>query len=224
MPTFPQPIIIGSMALIALTAIGFMSKLVQSVVNHRALTRASSEILMYLLGLLYTVGALTKFFALGPSWVRWHLADIGFPVMLLLLMTLIKQLTMVPALADAKDDTAFLKLRLEINAARFKMLTFALVISVGYEVFTGLWLVPRAKNKGMQNIPIGEFDWVDIACYVLGSVAAAAILSYQKWIDQMLLDANQTAKVIEAELVRQARNQRERDSRKAYVPSRKKKK
>jgi hypothetical protein len=64
---------------------------------------------------------------------------------------------------------------MEYTINRLKVVPFALAISVAYELFSGY-----VNANADAPVPyIGNFDWIDIAMYSLGSAALAGLLWWQ---------------------------------------------
>lgn len=114
------------------------------------------------LGYIYTVGVVVKFMLLGPAFIRWHVSDFGFPIVLALLFARVA-LFVNRYEYKGKDNTTARKSVTE--ACYLIMLApLAVLASIGYEL-----LVSYSLNQGTQNLQhVGYFDWVDVACYVAG--------------------------------------------------------
>lgn len=204
------------MALYVMTIVYDLVKIVRSVMEWHVLIKPMSERLLKVVAGLYAIGVAAKFSLFGPRLLRWYVSDIGFPVMLLLAFTAIMSGSARSGYRKAKSETEYLELKLKATVSRFKLLAFALILSLKYELFTG-WLIPRAKNTGVQDGDIGEFDWLDILCYLIGSAIAAVILFHQRWIDKLLLDSSRAKDVTKAEEAKQLteiKRQRASESRK----------
>jgi len=126
-----------------------------------------------LLAWLYGIGVALKLSGWGLDFGRYHLSDIGFPVMLITLAALFLEHR------QRYDDrsTEPKRMQSDMNYAknRLKLVPAALGLSVAYEVFAGY--VNRTTEVPVPYI--GDFDWIDIAMYVLGSAAAALLLVWK---------------------------------------------
>ncbi|SRR6266550_350021 len=127
----------------------------------------------WLVALTYAVGVGLKITGIGPDFVRFHLSDVGFPLLL------------GGALADRairlykRNRPSGLPERVTPMLLRLRMLSvvFALVLSVGYEVLGPQVLY--ASHPGAKAMLVGRFDWLDITAYCLGVVLGVAILQWQ---------------------------------------------
>lgn len=121
--------------------------------------------------LLYPVGMGFKLLQVGPEFARFHLTDIGFPVMLGMGLAFIVTYVALRNPSLGKYD------RYRVNH-RFRMpaLLVALLLSYGYEAMVGY--VYRS-NPGISVSMVGNFDWADMAMYTLG--AAIAFWSYRRY-------------------------------------------
>lgn len=130
---------------------------------------------------LYMLGVVSKFGEIGPDFLRWHVGDIGFPVTLMLLFTLFAD----PLGKDwfhKSTDIQKVNTLISYTNMRMTFLGVALAISIAYEVFAGQ-LVNSLNGHGLVAVGIGNFDWIDVAAYVLGaSVAFVLLVFYRKYI------------------------------------------
>ena len=130
------------------------------------LTTANSLFLLYPLGNAYKVAAV------GPEFMRFHLGDIGFPPAVALFLFVVYSLLVGREVStDASGPT--IELLMADNRRKMACAVTAFVLSLGYEWVSGS-LADQLSDS--TNPGIGHFDWIDVACYALGSAALYACL------------------------------------------------
>lgn len=150
------PLLVVTVFIMATTAyVGFHPK---SGPAHRF------EYRLRFLAMIYGLGCVLKFMVLGPDFVRWHLADVGFPAMIVAAYVALygywyKKIQPIEDYARAKRSLA------EATVAQFAA-PIAVLISCAYEFSA------HAAQTSAQAGPVyvGRFDWVDIVCYVVGGL------------------------------------------------------
>lgn len=111
---------------------------------------------IYIITALYPLGLGSKMALVGPDFLRWHIADIGFPVMVGLVFLRSR---------GYNPNVTWRTIQQRIG--------FGLVLSYGYEIAAGRMV---ASLEGEKEIPyIGGFDWVDIVAYTIGAVLAIGL-------------------------------------------------
>lgn len=126
-----------------------------------------------LLALLYPIGVVLKLSGWGLDFGRYYLADIGFPVALVAMAAIfIKRRQWYE---DHSTEQKRAQSYMNYAKNRLKLVPVALGISVAYEMFAGY--VNRTTTVPVPYI--GDFDWIDIAMYVLGSIAVALLLVWK---------------------------------------------
>lgn len=154
---------------------------------------------------LYPMGVGFKSAAIGPEFLRFHLSDIGFPVFVGYTMYHHFRLGFEknnPQLGhDALADMAQ-KLR-----HRKVALAVGLIVSYGYEVFTGFLYGLRPD---MEPWLVGDFDWWDIVNYTLGAALCYLLLRF--WA-QKLAAAQVEQAALEAAADEERRRQRRQQRR-----------
>jgi len=108
---------------------------------------------------IYLVGVALKATIIGPDWLRFHLADFGFPVMVASLL-----------LRGLRPGET-----LEEYLSRYRMLLLvALGLSIAYEISCGLLYYWRSD---LTVVGVGRFDPIDVGLYALGTATGLWILS-----------------------------------------------
>lgn|GEM_PF-5200275 len=121
--------------------------------------------LLNLGAIVYPIGVFLKFGLVGPDWVRFHMSDLAFPIAV---ATFILQFAWVSAGRSDSVSVVVRSRRLMIAAA------IGLAFSVAIECFEGYAVVHLYRyNQG-----IGAFDWIDIACYVAGTLYVVGVALY----------------------------------------------
>lgn len=136
-----------------------------------------------LLTSLYFIGVALKISGLGPDFGRYHLADIGFPVVLIAAAGLFLEYwrryeDRSTQLKDLQSDMKYAKNRL-------KLVPVAFGLSVVYELFAAY--LHRTSPTPVLNV--GDFDWIDIAMYAFGSAAVALLLAWKVKLHRDYFDA-----------------------------------
>lgn len=117
---------------------------------------------------LYPIGLGMKITTLGPSFLRWHLSDIGFPVFLGLVI-LFHTFWGAYLRGDSEYGPIPRAERIGLYAKyRQRMLLVTLALSYIYECGVGLIYA----FTGRAPFQIGNFDWLDMLFYTLGAGAA----------------------------------------------------
>lgn len=134
---------------------------------------------VYLVILLYPIGVACKGIEWGPQFMRYHLADVGFPVMIGWAWTTFKRSRWSWPVGRNENETRYVQSINWIIAMRMYC-SFALVLSYGYELLEGVlhaYVAPQFIRTH-THYPLGGFDWADMACYTLGTIAALLALQY----------------------------------------------
>ncbi len=132
------------------------------------------ESLQAILMMLYPLGNALKFGLVGPVWLRWHLGDIGFPVAIAYVAWKLLVSKHMPI--DAKLKSEQWRQAIRRANAWIVVLVVAIGVSFAYEIMTGFIVGILKRNDPTRPLNIGEFDWVDIACYTAGGLLAIGIL------------------------------------------------
>lgn len=129
--------------------------------------------IIVLVAYCYGLGVSLKLASIGPEFARYYLADIGFPVMLVLFMSVLS--SYVRRYDDkSTEDLRIRSARLH-DVARLWLVPVAFTVSLGYELFSGL---VHARADG--PVPyIGNFDWLDVVMYAIGSLVLAGLLLWK---------------------------------------------
>jgi hypothetical protein len=99
---------------------------------------------------LYIVGVACKFGLVGPDWLRFHLSDVGFPLVIaLLLWGMYKKKYSGMSMSTMTER---FKLELQIIHVYMMYAVTGFVISVLYEVVTGIMVTALAANAK----PVGD--------------------------------------------------------------------
>lgn len=162
-----------------------------------------------LLVVTYPLGVILKITLIGPDFVRWHLADLGF----------------VPALAAILVGPAWLtnkrKLKSELVSERINFrcrftrvyrvfLFIAAALAIAYEYIAG-WGVTVLRARGeADGIHIGAFDGIDVVFYLVGGSLALYLAT--KLIQLLELELT-SALQAEKALAKAAKRQRRRSPR-----------
>lgn len=116
------------------------------------------------LSLLYLLGNALKVASVGPEFARYHLGDVGFPAAVaLLIFTAYNLVAWSKPVAD--DQLSIAAHVLKRNCLKMRITLCAVVLSVVYEVLSGV-LVGQLGDR--PNPGLGRFDWIDVACYLVG--------------------------------------------------------
>lgn len=125
----------------------------------------------FLIAMIYPIGVGFKIVQVGPEFVRFYVADIGFPVFFGLAYGeyIAYQATRDKAGQPVLDR--YSKSRIT-HRAKTRAMVIALAISYGYEILTGY--IYRS-NPDVSVSLVGNFDWVDMLMYTLGAGSALVI-------------------------------------------------
>jgi hypothetical protein len=129
---------------------------------------------LYMIGAsLYPLGVGCKFAILGSQFMRFHLSDIGFPLMLGYSIFMHRQ----HSVDDDKTSEEFYSLEatLVVLRRRSTSLLIALGLSYAYETVVGLMYSSR-DDMAVQMI--GNFDLLDMVMYTVGTCLGLALLAF----------------------------------------------
>lgn len=148
---------------------------------------------------MYGIGLICKVLMIGPEFLRWYVADIGFPAAVGLFLSLGSEVlnrNKVAAMSE-RDHTDWVLFNRQF------MLIYAGILSIGYEFVTG-FLYARSD---LEVSSVGSTDPIDILMYVTGVATALWFVRREKRIiqEQRLEEDAQIAKA--AEKVKQARHE-----------------
>lgn len=165
-------VFLAGVALCLLYIFVHVVKIVQLHRNPQDRRYAILLLIVKIIAALYPTGVLLKFSGFGPDWLRFYLADFGFPVFVAMTLSAL----LGPRLIHFSDEKT-LAVRYEniFLDIRFKerMLLVAVVLSIAYEAIAGFihWVNDsRAEQVDMQGV--GTFDVIDVVMYVLGAAVA----------------------------------------------------
>lgn len=154
-----------------------------------------------LLTWIYAIGVILKMSGLGPEFGRYYLADIGFPVVLIYVASLFLESRL--KYEDRSTEDKLLRSDMQYAKNRLKLVPVALGIAICYELLAGY--INRSAEAPVPYI--GDFDWIDVLMYIVGSAATAGLLLwklslYRAFFNsaQRLEDAKQHARTIAAQL------------------------
>ena len=169
---------------------------------------------------LWPTSLIAKILIIGPSFLRWHVGDIGF---VLMLPAMIKLTMSVPAMRKSADEPlSAVYMRSVDNLMITKYMVFVMtVIITGYEVLMG---VLYKTHPDVEPIGVGSFDPIDVAMYLLGAFIGAKLLNVMADKFRDLAAVSQAHETLVAnELRAQQRQNRTRPqkARKHHNPSRK---
>jgi hypothetical protein len=117
----------------------------------------------------YFIGVISKVGEFGPEFVRYHLGDIGFPVATAGILLSISQLRAGPTSRSMSDLERFTYHR-DQASGWMKFIVIGLVLAYAYEIVVPAILYGIADQKGItENLPVGNFDWLDMLAYTLGA-------------------------------------------------------
>lgn len=133
----------------------FVASAIWSVIKHRTEYSALKAALACVAA-LYPLGLGAKVAGFGSEFLRWHVADIGFPVII--------GYGVLLHLATNRHGYTW-------RIAQ-KLMVVALMMCYAYEVAAGQLVTRFAQHNQL----IGSFDWVDIAAYTIGALAAIACM------------------------------------------------
>jgi hypothetical protein len=128
------------------------------------------------LWVLYPLGIALKVGEVGPDWVRWYLADVGFPVVVG--WAIAELIMLAHDTTPAKRLSERLRQHVRLLKVQLVGLAVALLLAVLYELVIGHAAEAVRRTYPDTHVYAGGFDWIDIACYVLGSVTAGGVFWY----------------------------------------------
>ena len=147
----------------------------------------------YMMGAsLYPVGVGCKFAILGPEFMRFHLSDIGFPLMLGYSLFLHRKRGVTKVVGSKKFYS--LGETLVVLRHRKNSLLIALGLSYAYETIVGLMYWSR-KDLSVQLI--GTFDPLDMVMYTVGAMLGLGLLAF--WRREVLFAVAANIAAIEAQ-------------------------
>lgn len=121
---------------------------------------------------LYPVGMLLKFSGFGPDFLRYWLGDVGFPVFIASMFVSL-MMRRVDRVDPAKDYAMWLRDRRSFTTLNLWALGVAFLLSLGYEVMTGVMNATGPEGYSSHDFGIGSFDPIDVLMYAIGSGLAA---------------------------------------------------
>ena len=144
---------------------------------------------IYIITALYPLGLGSKMALVGPDFLRWHIADIGFPVMVGLVFLRSR---------GYNPNVTWRTIQQRIG--------FGLLISYTYEIAVGRII---ASLEG--DVPhIGGFDWLDMAAYTIGAGLAIALCQPLYTTELKLASARAEATRAEDARNRELRNEQKK--------------
>ncbi|HKX24594.1 MAG TPA: hypothetical protein VJM46_05115 [Candidatus Saccharimonadales bacterium] len=167
--------------------------------------------LTWVLLALYPMGVGFKSAVIGPEFLRFHLSDIGFPVFVG--FTLYHHFR--SGFEKNNDRLGKDLLADTAQALRHRRVTLVigLLLSYGYEVFTGLLYSPRPD---LEPWLVGAFDWWDIANYTLGAALCYTLL--RMWGQRV--SVVQTEQAVADAAAEEERRKQRREERQRRQPKR----
>ena len=171
-----------ALVLASLGLLWSMFHVIRSIIRRNPYEATDHSIVA--LSIVYAVGVMAKFAAIGPEFLRFYVSDIGFPVMLMMIWTIgadpRTRTRQHFANASYLDQLLLLKGYKKYQGG---VLVAALCLSYLYEVVMGMAVSVLAES-GAQNPGVGGFDWGDIAAYTVGAAVAALLLrTYSRALD-----------------------------------------
>lgn len=133
-----------------------------------------SATLLHLMIEVYAIGLLCKILVIGPAVLRWHFADIGFPVACGYMVSEIGIFLRRRRAAEMSDREC---VDYVLFMRQFMIVWFG-VLSIGYEFFTGFMYA----QTGLDVALTGTTDPVDILMYVIGVAIAIWFIRREKRI------------------------------------------
>jgi hypothetical protein len=134
-------------------------------------------------GLLWGIGLGCKVAGIGPDVLRFWLADMGFPLLVSwALWEVVRGRRYKEVRRTATTEAQALAMFRRKIVSRQHTLIVAVLLSYCYELVSGLMakMVNDAQPPGSNKVPVGEFDWFDMAAYTLGGLIGWWILV--RWI------------------------------------------
>lgn len=143
------------------------------------------HIVVTMIAALYPAGLTFKLLILGPEFFRFHLTDIGFPVV-------VGWIIMSHARQRHNDAGTRLDDHYREQIAETTTYIRAIIIGCGlsyaYESFVGLfyWFLAD-RLVGQTNLLVGNFDPVDMLMYTLGAGTAVLLLMRERKLTREVL-------------------------------------
>lgn len=132
---------------------------------------------------LYPLGMGFKLTLVGPDFVRFHLADLGFPAILAMILFVPMYRGYIrrgPLAGETEEEKT-----LEVLTLRKFAIGMAVILSYAYEIFVG---VIYAHTK-MAVTQVGNFDWIDIVAYTLsGTVVYVVLVKMERELRPIVAD------------------------------------
>lgn len=149
-------------------AIGTVGFSLFTILNRRATTIEKWNAAIYLLVGMYAAGQWFKVAIVGPSFIRWHLSDLGFPVAIA--VVILPPLWQLVGVAKSNRALAAEYTPTQANYYRSKLrrraMPVAVALSYVWELLEGYAYSQNPKE--MATSAAGNFDWIDMAAYTLG--------------------------------------------------------
>lgn len=196
-----QIIIIALVIGLIIGVLSFIRNLLRLIAGDKRSTTGLELLISF-----YMIGVLCKALVIGPEFVRWYLGDIGFPVALGYVFSSFGKPT-------ARERES---IRTVWDMARWRllhckiMIIVAWLMSIGYEVAVSVLFHYAEVTPSM----VGGFDWVDVAMYTVGMLAAL-------WFIRRERDELELLETIEQELIAQAQAEAKKAARAARKTARK---
>jgi hypothetical protein len=126
--------------------------------------------ILIIIGLLYPVGKSLQRMHIGPRFIRWYLADVGF----------VPMAACIPLILFFISNSGEVRtFRKAIISARI-WADYSCVIAVFYEVLT-LYVGQAAELKGVKLSPdSARGDYIDAVCYIVMYIVTCMILKGMK--------------------------------------------
>lgn len=127
---------------------------------------------------LYPTGEAMQQFGIGPNFIRWHLSDVGFPAALSVVWAAHRHVDAKPESlrSNLSDEEAVRK----YSETLLRSIPVFVLLAIGFEYLSGAYYAIADMKQGypVARSGIGDFDPIDVACYVAGGVVAFAIARY----------------------------------------------
>lgn len=155
---------------------------------------------------MYGIGVLCKVLVIGPEFLRWYIADIGFPIAVGWCLAEISSVLSHRKVAamSRREYTDWVLFNRQF------MVVYAGILSIGYEFLTG-FLYARSD---LEVSRVGNTDPIDMLMYVVGAATALWFVRREKRILLKLRFEEDARIVVAAEEAKRARRQARKQAQK----------